>query len=88
MNILEFLRNNVDLSVPIFIYGDFNINPINVLSQALSSHGFKQMIQYPTHQHGNIIDHVYCNFPSQLKYFIHPVHFSDHDAILSLIKFD
>ena len=71
------------------ICGDFNLDPSNnLLSYALMTSGFNQIVTEPTHIDGGILDHVYTRHFEQVpKPFIHPLYFSDHDAICVPIKY-
>jgi hypothetical protein len=84
-DIFQFLNENMDLNLPNFIAGDFNYSPENKLLNNLKQFNFQQLIKFPTHVHGNILDHIYTNI-QEIQYFIHSVHFTDHDALLSIIK--
>jgi hypothetical protein len=84
-NIYNVINQTISYTTPVLICGDFNTSPENSLTNDLCNHGIQQMIKFPTHEHGNILDHVYTNVNNEFQYYIHPVHFSDHDAILSLL---
>ena len=72
--LLEYITNN--LTEVIIVLGDFNIH-IDIMRQAtkdvvdvLSSYGFQQSIQEPTHIDGHTIDQIFYNrndFVSSLK---------------------
>ena len=72
------------------ICGDFNLNPSeNELSKKLVATGFHQIVSEATHVKGGILDHVYSKpFQQVTKLFIHPLYFSDHDAICVTLKYD
>ena len=68
------------------ICGDFNIcaleNSKNLLTQSLLAENFKQIVKYPTHEKGGLIDHIYIkNTPEIYDVYHHSVYYSDHDGI-------
>ena len=86
-DLIEFEKNTI-------ICGDLNLDPLqNCITDALESMGFHQIVSEPTHIEGRILDHFYAkpiSFISQHP-FIHPLYFSDHDAVcvsLSLTSMD
>ena len=50
----------------------------------------KQIVNTPTHQQGNILDHVYVPISEKeafkVLYTLHSVYFSDHECILLACK--
>ena len=77
------LEQTIDIVV-----GDFNINALDLLqSNRLQQvfHGYKQIVQKPTHLAGATLDHVYLrnDFMEQfdLLHYVISTYFSDHDAI-------
>jgi hypothetical protein len=85
-DIYNILEQHNTLTAPHFITGDFNTKPKNAFSILIANMGFAQKITFPTHQAGNTLDHVYFNRDFSFQYFIQPVHFSDHDAVLSILS--
>ena len=94
---IEELTNQVTAYVnftkPVLVLGDFNIDllklPENILSQKLKEYGFKQLVLQATHISGGLIDHVYAYLPNgeHCEVFkIHPLYYSDHDAICCILK--
>jgi hypothetical protein len=87
----QSLLNQVCLNGKILILGDFNID-INspMYGQAFKEFeesGFKQMIDYPTHEAGHILDLAFINFPSSnCQWFHHQPYYSDHDALCVLLN--
>jgi hypothetical protein len=79
----------VDREKPTIVCGDININYLkdnaNEFSHQLSIVGFRQLVKEPTHIAGGLLDHFYAYFPKKTmkisEQFIHPLYFSDHDAI-------
>ena len=69
------------------ILGDMNIDFLtsnHKFLKYMSRKGFKQLIEKPTHERGNLIDHIYVNRNLLDKGPIHSqrgVYFSDHDII-------
>jgi exonuclease III len=90
--IFDFIYDNMNFEKSLIITGDFNIDfaqfPKNPLSKKLSYSDIKQVVNHPTHRQGNILDHVYCHENDYVRYFIHPVYYSDHEALCSIIKPD
>ena len=46
---------------------------------------FKQLVEYPSHIEGNIIDHIYISDKVDPKLVVvdqHPVFYSDHDLFM------
>lgn len=87
------IKRYVDFTRAVIVLGDFNIDllkqPENLLSLSLISLGFKQLVLQATHISGSLIDHVYTFLPNgeQCEVFkIHPLYYSDHDAICSILK--
>ena len=84
----------INFTKPTIVLGDFNIDllklPENIFSQNLKECGFKQLVHQPTHISGGLIDHVYAYLPNgeQCELFkIHPLYYSDHDAICCALEF-
>ena len=80
----------MDFTKPLMFAGDFNIpfnlKPHNVLSRKLSYSNIIQHVQCPTHNLGNILDHIYCHPNDFRSYFIHSVYYTDHEAICSTFQ--
>ena len=54
---------NIQTHVPTIVMGDFNDpNKHSAIYNVMNSHGFNQLVQQPTTDHGSVLDHVYCNF--------------------------
>ena len=71
------------------ITGDFNTSVSSVISSELSNWNFKQIISYPTHIEGNLIDHCYISDKiniSSLKIQQKPVYYTDHDKMHIVIQ--
>ena len=96
----DFIRLLTDvqpLSKPAVVCGDMNI-PFNtsqpkgnILSLSMGNKGFKQLVDYPTHIKGNILDHVYVRYPKSTSlmppsYRLHFPYYSDHEAPLLILK--
>ena len=94
--LIKCLSTIKDSSKPVVVCGDMNIpyNPSqpsdNLLSLNMINNGFKQLVGYPTHIKGNILDHLYLRYPPDT--LIPPLHrmhypyYSDHDAVLLMLK--
>ena len=95
MNKAQFLRDIGSLLrgvKPTFIVGDFNINflhdPKDSIIQKITSNGFKQIVEDPTHVEGGLLDHVYIRgVPLEFEPHIQIDfrHYTDHGAI-TIIK--
>ena len=87
--IITKITDNIDFNKPILICGDFNIpfnkNPQNHFSEKLINKGLEQFVKEPTHLEGNILDHLYSNCKDNFTYLTHPLYFSDHNALLSIL---
>ena len=88
------IQRCIDFTRTVIVLGDFNIDllkqPENLLSQSLKCLGFTQLVLQATHISGSLIDHVYAFLPNgeQCELFkIHPLYYSDHDAICFVLKF-
>ena len=90
----EKILQLVDRKKTVVIVGDMNIdlnkNPNNLFTKTLKNSGFAQLVNQPTHILGGMIDHVYFYSPLQVTCRInkiHPVYYSDHDAITFIVEF-
>jgi hypothetical protein len=88
------VTSHLNFTKPALVLGDFNIDllklPENKFSQNLKECGFKQLVLQATHISGGLIDHVYAYLPNgeQCEVFkIHPLYYSDHDAVCCILKF-
>ena len=86
VGIVAFLKDLNEILNPkkrTAILGDFNISfPDNPISRELMAWDFKQLVEYPSHIEGNIIDHIYISDkvnPELVVVDQHPVFYSDHD---------
>ena len=88
------ILDNLNEDKVTIVTGDININflgnPRNTFSQYLKNHGFIQIIDCPTHEGGSCLDHFYLR-PSEEQevhhgFYIHPVYYSDHDALLVVLR--
>ena len=94
--LIKRLSTIKDSSKPVVVCGDMNIpyNPSqpsdNLLSLNMIKNGFKQLVSYPTHIKGNILDHLYLRYPPDALipplHRLHYPYYSDHDAILLMLK--
>ena len=80
-----------DLVVPdryTILCGDVNCDPCDSpLAMAMFGLGFSQIVAEPTHIQGRTLDHLYITPRESLRdYFIHPLYFSDHDAVCASVK--
>ena len=88
------VQEYIDFTRTVIVLGDFNIDllkqPENLFSQSMKGLGFKQLVLQATHISGSLIDHVYAFLPNgeQCEVFkIHPLYYSDHDAVCFILKF-
>ena len=94
-NIEEFtndIHNCLDFSKSIVISGDFNYDllkqPTNHFSSTMKKLGFEQIVTGSTHMKGGLLDHVYFfsqNTTTCDLIKIHPVYYSDHDAVTFIL---
>ena len=90
--LINELLNILPKKGPTIVVGDFNIHPkeqnsyfVQLLAK-MTSKGFNQHIDKPTHRDGNILDHMYVReIEMSGWHFYHP-YYSDHDAICSMVK--
>jgi endonuclease/exonuclease/phosphatase family metal-dependent hydrolase len=82
--------------VPIIITGDFNMNLLDEthvaedLIQLMSSYGFSQNINQPTHREGGLLDHIYTNAKVQMHKSHSGVidcYYTDHQATYFNVSF-
>ena len=90
----EQILEYVDLSRPVILIGDINIDllkqPNNKFSKQLKGLGFVQLVNEATHISGGLLDHLYVYFPQDGHcelFKIHPLYYSDHDAVCCIIEF-
>ena len=77
-----------------FILGDFNFDILsaesNLIFTELNNWNFRQLIQYPTHILGGLIDHCYMSDnvdPSLVTVKQKSVYYTDHDLISLKVKY-
>ena len=83
---MDFIGRGMTPGRATMICGDFNFDgrDRNEVSNMMNIHGFKQIVQKPTHIQGGNIDHFYHNLPVNKKtvdYKIHSTYYSDHKAV-------
>ena len=90
----EQILEYVDLSKPVILIGDINIDLMkqqkNKFSKKLKDLGFVQLVNEATHISGGMLDHLYVYFPKDGHcelFKIHPLYYSDHDAVCCIIEF-
>ena len=77
---------------PTIVVGDFNIHPkeqnsyFDQLFEKMTSKGFNQLIDKPTHRDGNMLDHMYVREIEMSGWQLYHPYYSDHDAICSMAK--
>ena len=91
-DIFDYLYEHMDFEKSLIISGDLNIDhkkyPQQTLARKLAYSNLYQIVHYPTHREGNIIDHVYCHENDIVRYFLHPVYYSDHDAVCATVSIE
>jgi len=91
---MQNIRYLVTTKLPDIILGDFNIDLFKEASsafvQTLEEMSYSIKLKSPTHIRGGLIDHVYFSHALSrsciCNILIHPLYYSDHDAIL--LQFD
>ena len=75
-------------NLPTMVIGDFNFDTkkTNAFTQFMKISMFTQIVSWPTHEKGNIIDHCYVSNNSHVQLKRHSPYYSDHNALC--IKFD
>ena len=73
-------------SLRTIILGDFNEDLSDTIQSrilnVMSNHGYTQLVQSPTTDRGTLIDHVYCNIPSDDTVVqVQDTYYSDHDTV-------
>ena len=87
----QILEDLIDSVQPTVVMGDVNWdwNSNKPMKSYFLKRGFSQEIDSPTHEDGNILDHLYLSKPFEKMTFEvkqQSVHFSDHDLITLYIK--
>jgi hypothetical protein len=89
----EEVLEHVDLTRTVILIGDINIDllkqPNNKFSKQLKDLGFVQLVKEATHISGGLLDHLYVYFPQDGHcelFKIHPLYYSDHDAVCCIIE--
>ena len=78
-------------SKPTVLMGDFNEKycKSSKMTKVLESQNFSQLISAPTHDRGNLLDHMYVNeLLSEKNFFVekNSAYYSDHDIITIYIE--
>ena len=85
LTFLRDLQSILDSRKKTVIVGDFNIESVDsVIGKEMRNWNFNQLITYPTHIDGNILDHCYTSDQisvKSVKIQQEPVYYSDHDKI-------
>ena len=89
--LIHQLFDLMNSSNPTVLMGDFNekYSKSSNMSRDLETRNFSQLISTPTHDKGNLIDHLYVNdLLLQKGHFIekNAAYYSDHDIITLYIK--
>ena len=74
---------------PQLLVGDFNFCYLDRTSNTyLQNNNFKQLIEEPTHEEGNLLDHAYLrdtNMNLNCKVMLHSKYYTDHKGLSILI---
>ena len=89
--VANFLSNLAKQNISMIVFGDFNKNPTALPRSFLTKmkeFGLNQLIQGPTHNRGNTLDHLYTNIGFEhIKYgTLNSLTKSDHMPIFISIK--
>ena len=78
----------MEINKKTIICGDFNMDPSNnMVSNVLRELGFSQIVRGHSHIKGRTLDHFYIRpFKSITHHFMHPLYFSDHNAVCVSLK--
>ncbi len=77
------LRKTQDLDEKSVVLGDFNNSVCNMyLKEFALQNNLKQLVSFPTHDKGNILDHLYVSsyLANNVSHTHHYLYFSDHDC--------
>ncbi len=88
-SLLEKIQCRFQPTKTTFLCGDFNLPKTpNPFETALKNLKIFPCIKSPTHLDGNILDQFYSNFQNckVTNVHLHPVYYSDHDAVCVIIK--
>ena len=84
----EILTYLIQSNSPDIILGDFNINFLSEDSSyfldLMNENSYIQLVSEPTYMLGSLLDHIYVTSTmrtSVLDVKVHPIYFSDHDAV-------
>ena len=87
--------DDVEKSKELILCGDFNIHfseetSNNFISKIISEYSFDQLVKVPTHDRGNIIDHVYVSPGLKGRVMVDKtcVYHSDHDLLTIKVSAD
>ncbi len=86
---LSAIKNIQELDEKTIVLGDFNKSVCNVhLKEFALQNNLKQLVSLPTHDKGNIIDHLYVSFDvaNNVSHSHHYLYFSDHDCLAMSIQ--
>ncbi len=86
---LSALKKSQYLDEKSVVLGDFNNSVCNVhLDEFAVQNNLKQLVSLPTHDKGNIIDHLYVSYDlaNTASHSHHYLYFSDHDCLAMSIK--
>ncbi len=89
LSCLSTLRKTQELGEKSVVLGDFNTSANNVyLKEFALQNNLKQLVSLPTHDKGNILDHLYVSFDlaNNVSHSHHCLYFSDHDCLAMTIQ--
>lgn len=91
--LMEYLQNLIDPNKTTVVCGDINLcylqTGMNKVTKFLENQGFSQLVKWPTHNKGRLIDHLYLKHIMDGSHSLHrhSPYFSDHDAICLTIEY-
>ncbi len=89
LSCLSALQKTQDLDDKTIVLGDFNNSVCNVhLKNFAIKNSMKQLVSLPTHDKGNILDHLYVSLDlvNVVSHSHHYLYFSDHDCLAMSIQ--
>ena len=86
IHLVQDLRRMIRSDMIPVVAGDFNFHKTepNALTKFFSINNFEQLVQEPTHDDGNTLDHCYVpkDKKEHFQVKLHSPYYSDHDALL------
>ncbi len=89
LSCISALKTCQDLHKKTVILGDFNSSVCNIhLREFAVQNNLEQLVSMPTHDKGNILDHLYVSLDlvNNVSLSHHSLYFSDHDCLVVNIQ--